>query len=53
MHVTEVTSAIQSFYDSGGYNRTATATQLSEYLSVQPIQRTSPDGSRPRVYLVK
>lgn len=49
----EVKSALQSIYDSIGYNRTATATQLSEYLSVQPIQRTSPDGARPRVYLVK
>lgn len=49
----EVKSALQSIYDSIGYNRTATATQLSEYLSVQPIQRTSADGSRPRVYLVK
>lgn len=49
----EVKSALQSIYDYIGYNRTATATQLSEYLSVQPIQRTSADGSRPRVYLVK
>lgn len=49
----EVKSALQSIYDSIGYSRTATATQLSEYLSVQPIQRTSPDGSRPRLYVVK
>lgn len=48
----EVKSALQSIYDSIGYERTATATQLSEYLSVQPIQRTSADGSRPRLYVV-
>lgn len=49
----EVKSTLQSIYDNIGYERTATATQLSEYLSVQPIQRTSANGSRPRVYLVK
>lgn len=48
----EVKSALQSIYDSIGYNRTATATQLSEYLSVQTLQTTAPDGSRPRVYMI-
>lgn len=49
----EVKSALQSIYDSIGYNRTATATQLSEYLVVQMLQATAADGSRPRVYMVR
>lgn len=48
----EVKSSLQSIYDGIGYDRTATATQLSEYLSVQTLQTTAPDGSRPRVYMV-
>lgn len=49
----EVKSALQSIYDSIGYERTATATQLSEYLVVQMLQATAADGSRPRVYMVR
>lgn len=49
----EVKSALQSVYDSVGYDRTATATQLSEYLNVETAQCTAPDGTRPRVYIVK
>ncbi|MDE7436890.1 MAG: hypothetical protein K2M93_00245 [Muribaculaceae bacterium] len=46
----EVKSALQSIYDNLGYKKTATANQLLDYIRVEIVQRTMPDGSRPRLF---
>lgn len=49
----EVKALLQQIYDSLSLCKTATAAQLSDYLLVEQVQRTYPDGSRPRLYLIK
>ena len=50
---TQVKTTLQAIYDNLGLNRTATAAQLSDYIPTEKIQPTHPDGSRPRLYLIK
>ena len=48
----EVKSILQGIYDTLGLTRTATATQLREYIQVMTRNRTQPDGSRQEVYVI-
>lgn len=50
---TEVKASLQDIYDNLSLNKTATAAQLADYLSVETVQRTLPDGTRPRLLLIK
>lgn len=49
----EVKTILQAIYNDLPLDKTATAAQLPDYLAVEMIQRTLPDGSRPRLYLIK
>lgn len=48
-----VKATLQTIYDRLGLNKTATASQLSDYLPTETVQQTQPDGTRPRLILIK
>ena len=50
---TEVKTTLQDIYDNLSLNKAATAAQLSDYLTIETVQRTLHDGTRPRLYLIK
>lgn len=49
----EVKNGLQKIYDSLGLTKKAKANQLQNYLSVEPVQPTLKDGSRPRMLKIK
>ncbi len=49
----EVKATLQAIYDNLGLNKIATASQLSDYIPTERTQPTQPDGTRPRLYLIK
>lgn len=49
----DVKNKLQQIYDELQVMVKAKAVQIEDYLDVELIQRTSTDGSRPRVYLIK
>ena len=48
----DVKKILQQIYDNVGYNRTATATQLEDYLQVRTSNSRMTDGSRQKVFIV-
>ena len=49
----EVKAMLQQIYDKVGFERTATATQLEEYMSVKKSTKRVDDGSRQVVFIVE
>jgi len=49
----EVKTGLQKIFDSLGISTITKANQIANYISAIPVQRTLPDGSRPRMYLIK
>lgn len=46
----EVKEILQRIYDNVGYSKTATASQLGNYISIRPSNRRMADGSRQKVF---
>ncbi len=48
----EVKTILQEIYDKVGLSRTATASQLHEYIQVTTRNKKQPDGSRQEMYII-
>lgn len=46
----EVKEILQRIYDNVGYSKTATASQLGNYINIRPSNRRMDDGSRQKVF---